>query len=71
MRMASIDSYVWNYLGRIRKCGLIQRDVSLGVSFEFSETHTRPSCSLFAVKTSGSDVNLNTQLLLQHHARLP
>lgn len=48
MRMASVDSYVWNYLARIRKCGLIQRDVSLGVSFEFSEAHTGPLCSLFA-----------------------
>lgn len=44
-----IGSYIWlfgyqlvDYLGRIRGCGLVGGDVSLGVSFEISKAHTIP-----------------------------
>ena len=43
MRMALVGSYVlivgpswWNYLGKIKRSGLVEGTVSLGVGFEVS-----------------------------------
>jgi hypothetical protein len=48
--MAPIGSHIstreWDYLRRIRRCVFVGRSVSLGMDFEVSKAHARPSVSL-------------------------
>lgn len=35
---------LWNYLGRISRCGLVGKDMSLGAGFEFSDYSHHSQC---------------------------
>lgn len=63
-------------LERIRECGFVRGDVSLGVGFEVSKAHAKVSVSVclsvcLSVPISwptACESDMNSQLLLQHHA---
>lgn len=57
-----------DYFGRIKKHVLVGRGGSLGVGFEDSNAHTKPSLTLLSLLPAYGSVS--TQLLLQPHAYL-
>jgi hypothetical protein len=47
----------WSYLGRIRGCGLVGGDVSLGASFEVSKDLFHPQCVFLCLVVVDQEVN--------------
>jgi hypothetical protein len=57
---------LWNYLGRIRRCGLTRRNVSLG-----ADVRLQTACAQCALCSLFVDQDVSSHPLLQCHTCLP